>query len=203
MNYTENGIWKEYYNETDPKKRLALYEKITSENEDDGADGLRKKLFNNRHFHKKKSVNEVDKGLWQLLSMQVDIKSGLNSVRASKKQLAETMKCFCLDDKANADEPGRSVIYWEIRNVAKRYLLTCSDPGYAKKLFGLVDSSQDEKQIRTVSDMYLMARDIPKRFGFKEELASFTDALEDELKAWSEEAWEDYMRLCASSENGD
>ncbi len=120
-------------------------------------------------------------------------------MRAAKKQLNETLKCFGMNDGSVGTEPQRSAVYWEIRNVAKRYLSTCSDPGYAKKLFGLVDSSESEKQTRTVSDVFLMARDIPRRYKFEEELKIFTDALEDELKLWSEEAWEDYERLCSAN----
>lgn len=200
MGYEESAIWKDYYNETDPKKRQALFDTISSENEDDGANALRKKLFDNRHYDKKKSVKDIDRGMWQFLSMMVNINSPVRSPKAAKKEIDEAMKILGLNEKEAETEPGRSAVYWEIRNLTKRYLKTCTDPGYGRKLFGIMNSSEEEKLEKTVEEIYLLARQIPKRYAMQEELTLFTGALEDEFLSWSDEAKEGYLEYIKKKE---
>jgi len=203
MEYLKNEVWSPFYEETDPKKRMGLYERIRSENDDDGADALRKKLFDNRHQDKKKTIEEIDRGLWQVLSMQVNIKSTFRFPGSAKKEMNEAMRIFGISEE-NADrEPFRSAVYWEIRNVTKRYLLTCTDPGYGRKLFGLMESSGEEKLERTVKEIYVLARQVPKRYGMRDEMRIFTEALEDEFLSWSEEAREAYEGFLDKQEKGD
>ncbi len=188
MEYLTNEIWKEYYEVTSPEKRLKLYETLSSENPDDGGNALRKKLFENRHLDKKKKVKEIDRGLWQLLSMQVNIKSEISSLKVAKKEIDAALRCLGVDDAKKGGEVEKGVVYWEIRNIAKRYLETCQAPGYARKLFGIMDSSEEEKIDKTVNDIFMLARMIPERYRLEDDMKIFTDALEAELGLFSEEA---------------
>ena len=62
MDYLENEAWRPYYQELDEEKRWKLYEETVNSTEDDGANALRKKLYEKRYTNPKKPGKKTDNG---------------------------------------------------------------------------------------------------------------------------------------------
>ena len=195
MSYKTNEAWEDFYKETDPKKRLEIYERTVKETDDDGANELRRKLYEKRHTDPKNKGNEVDRGLWNMLVIPVNTKVQFKMWPGTLRELKNSLKDLGLDEIREGDETGEGAVYWEIRNIARRYFETCSGSGYGRKLFGLIESTEQEKLEKTVRDVYAMVDEIPVKFGLQEEMRVFSDAVRDEFMDQSNEAKELYIKV--------
>ena len=107
------------------------------------------------------------------------------------------MRELVLENAQDWDEAKRAAAYWEYRNAAKRYLATCNSPNYGKKLFGIMQSTDEEKLAKTARDFYATIVTVPAKYEREEEMELFTRALKDEFLSSSPEArraWE-YAKL--------
>ena len=85
--------------------------------------------------------------------------SGRGAVREIRKELS----LLTLDGKTEYQEEERSILYWEIRNTALRYLESTKSDDYARKYCGLVRSTEAEKKQRAAEDIWKMTEGIRKK----------------------------------------
>lgn len=180
--------WKEFYKELDPDKRLELYRTIVQENEDDGANALRRELMEQRYTDPRDSSHKVDNFLWNMVILPGYMRPMYFIKAIGEREIKGIIRDLGLEDAQGWDESKRAAAYWEYRNTAARYLTTCEGPSYAKKLFGTMHSTDEEKLAKTAKDFYSMAVLVPAKYGVEKELELFIRALKDAFLAYSPDA---------------
>ncbi len=200
MEYITNNNWAEYYRELEPKKRKEIMETLFSEVEDDGANELRKSLFEKRHKPKKNAVTEVDNGIWYLIVIPANMSIRYRYLPGAKKDIMEAMDDMGVTDVDKSDPVAVSAVYWEIRNIAKRYYSTCEGPKYARKLFGIMASSPEEKLKKTAYFLWDCVEGIPNYFGIKDDMQIFIDAMKDEFFDHYEYGEKAFRNVCEEKE---
>ncbi|MBQ9647494.1 MAG: hypothetical protein IJV43_03925 [Oscillospiraceae bacterium] len=189
------SAWAAYYEETEPKKRRALLQEALAA-EDDGANTLRRELFDERYDFRREP--ERDEFLLQYLFLpnRYSTRNGLFS--GFDKDVGKLLAAFHLDGANTLGEAERGALYWEFRNTAKRYLETCRSERYGKKLMGLVSPTPEEKLAKTAEDIWAMSRGVARAAGREAEMQLFCDALYDELRLFDERCAELYQNMDAS-----
>ncbi len=186
--YLENACWMEFYRELDPDRRRDLYEEIARENEDDGANAFRRELMELRYTDPKDPRHRVDNFLWQMVILPGYLRPMYLIRAVGEREIRKIVTDLGLDGAGDWDDVKRSAAYWEFRNAADRYLSTCTGPGYAKKVFGIMQSTDEEKLNKTAKDFYSMTVTVPAKYGREEELEIFIAALQDSFLASSRDA---------------
>lgn len=181
MEYIVNENWNEYYEEMDPDKRKEIYDRVVAECEDDGANALRGKLFEERHKPPKNAIRQVDNGIWHMIMMPANNKIQYKIAPWTKNEIIKTLGALGVNDIDKNDAVSVSAVYWELRNIAKRYFSTCDGPKYARKLFGILQSNEDEKLRKTADDVWSMVVGVPRHYNLEKEMEIFTDAVKDEF----------------------
>lgn len=192
--YLENENWKAYYDEMDPEQRKALFETLTAENEDDGANAFRQELYAKRYQDPKDPKHLVDNFLWNILILPGFLRPTYFIKPLAVREVKGVIRELLLEGAENFDDAKQSAAYWEFRNAARRYIATCNGPKYAKKAFGIMESSVEEKLTKTAKDFYKMTVTVPQKFGLEQEMRIFTDALKDEFLSTSLEAARAYRK---------
>lgn len=190
--YLENESWKAFYEELDPDKRRAIYEESLKSREDDGANGLRGELLRLRYTDPRNPGHKVDNFLWQMVILPGYLRPIYFIKAVGEREIRGIIRDLGLEGAGEWDEAKRQAAYWEYRNAAERYLSTCTGPNYAKKLFGMMASSDEEKLAKTARDFYSMAVTVPEKYGREKEMELFTTALKDAFvtsSADAERAW--------------
>ena len=186
--YLENESWKAFYEELDPDKRKAIYEESLKALEDDGANELRGELLRLRFTDPRDPKHKVDNFLWQMVILPGYLRPIYFIKAVGEREIRSMVRALGLEGAGGWDETKRQAAYWEYRNAADRYLSTCTGPGYAKKLFGMMASSDEEKLARTARDFYSMTVTVPEKYGMEKELELFTTALKDAFVTSSSDA---------------
>lgn len=150
--------------------------------EDDGANGFRERLFNERYVAHKGT--ETDTYLIHCLMLKNLYAQRKSPLSGFKKEARKELSALHLGDAEQMTPVERKALYWEIRNTARRYLDASRSEQYGKKLMGLVSASADEKLERVVRDLWTMSRGIALSSGREKEMRPFCDALYDELIAF-------------------
>lgn len=192
MNYLENIIWRPFYEELDPEKRWAIYREITETQGDDGANALRKELLNWRYTDPKKPGKRVDKGIWEMVVMPAHMSGFIAFKKRIQQHIDDSLKNLRMTQDNLNNEVLASAVYWEMRNIARRFYDTCKSSQYGRKLFGMKESTWPEKQLRCAHDVWTMAEIVPERFDRKEALQTFSAAVIDEFYILSEQSQEIY-----------
>lgn len=188
MEYIKTPEWEEYYSELNRDERESILERLIGEGPDDGANSLRRELFDWRYKDPKKPGKNVDKGVWEMIIMPAYIHGLVSRGNKTRKEIRNSLNNMRIVD-ANLNDPVKeSAIYWELRNVAKRFFAACDSPKYARKLFGIMESSWEEKLTNMARDVWKMSDEVPRRFGLTEEMKIFSDAMKDEFFSISKEA---------------
>lgn len=199
MEFLENQIWRAFYQELEEEQRRELYQQITAEHEDDGANALRRQLMDNRYRDPKKPDKKVDKGVWEMVVMPAYM-HGVVAFKASvRKQIEASLAHLGINAETGNDPVLASAVYWEIRNIARRFYATCQSPQYGRKWFGMQESSWDEKQMRAAKDVCTMAELVPETFGMKAEMEIFSRAVVDEFYEVSKDARKIYEYQAAKT----
>ncbi len=194
MKYINDSNWTEYYTETDPDKRKEIYDRV-SEISDDGANDLRLRLYHHRYVDEKHPGRKADKGVMEMMIMPLNDKPKFRLIKNSTiKEIRKSLKNLGLEE-AGDEDLSISAVYWEIRNSARRYFEHCKGPGYGRKWFGIMASTESEQLDLTARSVYLMADKIPSRFEMVSEMRIFSDAVRDEFTEMSPEANAAYERV--------
>jgi hypothetical protein len=189
-----NASWKAFYEELDPDRRRELYRQTVQEAEDDGGNALRGELLRLRHTDPKDPNHKVDNFIWQMVILPGYLRPMYFIRAVGEREIRAIIRELGLENAAAWSEAERAAAYWEYRNTAARYLTTCTGPAYAKKLFGTLSSSDEEKLARTARDFYSMTVTVPAKYGREQELELFTRALMDTFRSSSaaaERAWKE------------
>lgn len=195
MLYLENADWSPYYKEVDEKKRKVILERLLEEVADDGANDLRKQLYDARYVDPKKPGKRVDRGIWEMVVMPSYMSGFIASKSRIRKFIRTSLINLGINEEIRESELFTSTVYWEIRNIARRFYSTCNSPKYGRKFFGITESSWEEKQVRCGRDVWIMAEVVAEQFDMKEEMQIFSDAVIDEFYLVSEEAEEIYADI--------
>ena len=186
--YQIGECWKEFYKELEPDRRKELYKTAVQESEDDGANSLRKELMEMRYTDPRDSSRKVDNFLWNMVILPGYMRPMYFIKAIGEREIKGIIRDLGLEDAQEWDESKRAAAYWEYRNTAARYLTTCEGPSYAKKLFGTMHSTDEEKLAKTAKDFYSMAVLVPAKYGVEKELELFIRALKDAFLAYSPDA---------------
>ena len=188
--YEQSARWNAFYQELEPKKRLAMFDELQMTEADDGANEFRKKLLEERYTDPKEPHREVDRFLWQCLNLPYLYRSAKLLSFGSKKEAQKTVDALLLPQAAQYGEAGERALYWEIRNAAKRYFSTCSGKSYRRKFFGLMSASEEEQVYQTCRDAWEMSYGVARKVGLEDEMAVFCQAVRDEYAATGDKAAE-------------
>lgn len=150
--YELDPEWEAYYQETEPKKRA----KIAEEHRDSKTAAARAAIYEKRY---KRNADTFLRCLVELQVLAGSFTSGRGAVREIRKELS----LLTLDGKTEYQEEERSILYWEIRNTALRYLESTKSDDYARKYCGLVRSTEAEKKQRAAEDIWKMTEGIRKK----------------------------------------
>lgn len=195
MAYLENEEWRSFYQETDEKKRGAILEELLAKVPDDGANALRKKLYDNRYHDPKKPGKRVDRGIWEMVVMPAYMGGFLTTKKRTRAYIATSLQNLGITEETRSEAVLTSAVYWEIRNIAKRFYKSCESPRYGRKFFGITESSWEEKQVRCGRDVWIMAEVVADKFDMKREMKVFSDAVIDEFYRVSEQSEEIYKDI--------
>ncbi len=201
MEYILNEAWSEFYSEVDPAKRREILEKITEEAEDDGANELRASLLKTRHLPPKNAVRDVDNGIWHMIVVPSNLKLQYRLTPGTKGEIKKSMRELGVEAVDKNDPVAVSAVYWEIRNIAKRYFTTCNGPKYARKYFGILQSSDEEKLKKTAEDVWACAEGVPEHYGLVDEMRIFSDAVRDAFFDYYEDGEKFYDLVVAEKKN--
>ena len=170
---------KEFDKKVDPDKSVDLYRTMAQENEDDGANALRRELMDLRYTDTRDSSRKIDTFPWDMVILPGFVRSIFFTKARGVREIKEIIRDLGLTNAREWDETKRAAAYWEFRNAATRYLTTCEGPDYAKKLFGTMQSTDEEKLTKTTRDFYSMTVLVPAKFGKEIEMELFTSAVRD------------------------
>ena len=177
MKYMQSDLWNDYYAELEPSKRRQMFPEILEQVEDDGLGQLRKDLFDLRHTDPKDPSNEVDLFLWEIVVLPAYKDSMFKKL--ARKQMARTMHNLGFNLAEQYGEKGKTALYWEFRNTAERFLMTCRSSSYGKKFFGFIATDDKDRQLKCTRDIWMMTSLVPRKMGMEKELEVLTEALKD------------------------
>ncbi|MFA6847630.1 MAG: DUF6553 family protein [Lachnospiraceae bacterium] len=178
--YEQSAKLNMYYREIDPGKRKQLLDELCMTEEDDGANEYRRHLYELRHVDRKDPAHEVDLFLWNCINLPFIYKSKTLFMSGPIKEVRKIMKDMGAAESSEYGDAGEKAFYWEMRNTMKRYLSTCDDKNYRRKLFGLMSASDEDRIVQTCKDAWEMSYGIAGRLHLEDEMKVFCKAVEDE-----------------------
>ena len=185
-------MYKKYFDELEPKKRLEILNSIPENERDDDYD-LVYKLYHERYSdHDNKGRKNVDWWLWRCVCLQMLCEKRTFFKKSRDREVMKISDELLMNDTEKSHE---NFLYLEYRNVARRYLSTCKDPNYASSLLGLRRANDDEKVYRACSDIWQMSKGVAKFSGLEEKMSLWCKALRDELFEYNPICRAEYERL--------
>lgn len=178
--YEQSAKWNAFYMETEPDKRLEMFNELCMTEPDDGANEYRKILLDKRYKNPKDPKAKVDNYLWQCINLPYLYKNTKLFTKSHIKELKKVWKDMGFDEVSEYGEVGEKALYWEVRNMARRYFGTCNDKGYGRKLFGLVSANDDERTIHMCKDAWTMSYGLADKLMQEDMMKVFNQAVKDE-----------------------
>lgn len=172
-------LFGSYFDILSPRDRRLMFEELTDI--DDETQEFCRMLYRERYQDKKDPDRRVDNWLWKAVYLPGVYKKRKLLRKAISNEAAGTLRDLHLESPDELSETERYVLYREFRNVAKRYLSTCSGVNYASKMLGLKKASADEKRKRACEDIWMASRGFALVSGEEKRLSLWCDALYDEL----------------------
>ena len=192
--------WQEFYMELEPARRAQLLQKNLTEEEDDGANAYRNRLFSLRYMEEGKPEPSVDRWLWACVNFVQVYSSSRLLKRGGKREVCQFLEKSGYREAAG--ETLEAALYWEIRNAAKRYFKTCTGTEYRRVLFGLLSPGEADQRKHMCEDVWKMTTGLERRFGMTQELALWTKAVHDEYYLTDPRAQERLQEMSRSMEHG-
>lgn len=156
--YEQNEKWNMFYLELDPKERQRIFEGLCVTEPDDGANAYRRLMLKRRYTDPKRPADAVDTYLWQCINFPYLYKSAGTMMKKNIKELHKVWKQSGFDQMESFGEAGEKAMYWEIRNMAKRYFETCrNSKNYGKRFFGLMSAKEGGKLAHITRDAWEMS----------------------------------------------
>ena len=175
------GLLGEYYRETEPAARKALYARLQG---DAALPPLFGRLYELRYVDPRNPGNEVDLFLWHLVNLQqYNSAPGLLKKKTRQDVLA-ALRRMGLDTEAPPSPEEEPYLYWELRNACRRYFGTFTAASYGRKLFGVLAGKEEEKSARMREDARKLSYGNAEKFDLKAETALFCRAVDEEFMAF-------------------
>lgn len=178
--YEIDEAWTEYFSEIEPDKRKNILDGLMTDKGFNESYKNASVLYERRHINKKKPGAVMDKFLFNsiiFISMNRGIRIFKNGQRKDILKMLDEMGRDISNSKLE-----NSIMYWEMRNSAKRYFSTCNSSEYGRKFFGLVKGSDEEKEYQMLIDAWKMSIGVARRFDIEEEMKIWIDAVCDEFE---------------------
>lgn len=172
--------WETFYDEIDYEKRLDALKEIEDSAPLNEQEQYAKHLFETRF----EEDGKVDTFMRSLLD-NMYIYRFRGTRNHMRKTALEVQKNLFTFDAKEKGEPYEDFLYWELRNVAKRYLSTQHDPSYNKKLFGTITSSIEERALAIVIDLLEISYGVALKTDATEDMKLYCEALEDAIRVES------------------
>ncbi len=201
--YEIEDFLKPYYEELEPKKRLEILNTLaesfddfchdsSSDNSSADLEFLRG-LYQDRYSdHENKGRKDIDWWLWRCLCLQILYNNKENYFFYQRKyQNREVMVILTEFHMNDTEEAHKKFFYHEYRNLARRYLSTCRDSGYASGFFGLKKATDQEKIFRACNDIWQMSEGIARKEGIINTNTTATTVNADNKAVTAVEAVED------------
>ncbi|MBR0164179.1 MAG: hypothetical protein IJQ12_05845 [Lachnospiraceae bacterium] len=160
MSGDENGVIGEkiaaFYDCYEPDKRRLLLAEIKESGNDPEAD-VRETVFFLRHGEAAHPSKQKDMFLMNYIYLiQIQDAKPMFSP-ASVKEIRKLLSELGTSVLSKYGERGRDVLHAELANAAERYFLTCQDPGYKKKFFGLIQATGEERSYYIRKDAHAIS----------------------------------------------
>lgn len=187
--YEINGELVPYYSEIDPQKRLVILDSLP----DCEAVNFAREVYNDRYSdHENKGRKNIDWWLWRCICLQILYGRGNFFRRFRDREIDTITNELRMND---TDESHAPYLYHEYRNTARRYLSTCSSPGYASKFMGFKQASEDEKILKACADIWQMSEGISRVAGNTGKMRLWIAAFRDEIEEYHEICRDEYEKL--------
>ncbi|MBR2825238.1 MAG: hypothetical protein IKE51_03140 [Solobacterium sp.] len=168
--------WKEFYSELEYDKRKEILHQIEAQAELAPEEVFAKELFEARYSED----GEVDNFMRYLLDNLYIYRSNIFKKRGLKLAL-DVQKNLWANRAEELGETYKTHLYWELRNLANRYLTTGDDPFYNKKFFGTIPSSKEERQLAIVREMLEISFGVAHKVNAIDQMALYCSAVEDTI----------------------
>ena len=169
----------EYFRDLSPSERKSKLDALKGQDEE--VMEFCRELYHDRYTDPKKPENIVDNWLWKIVYLPgLYAKKGIFR-RGLPREAEATIQELHLDDTDAFTDTGKTILYLEFRNAAKRYLSTCDSDGYGTTFFGLKKGGPEQKKAKAAEDIWRASRGIAIESGETEKLEIWCAALRDEL----------------------
>lgn len=176
--YEQSARWNEYYRELNPSYRRQMLDKLCMTEPDDGANLFRLQLWEQRHRDDGRD-GEVDRFLFQCVNLVQAYRTARWFRRSAARQTRKVLQGMLFEEAFLLGEAGERALYWELRNVAARYLKTCEGSGYNRAMFGMVASGDASRSERICREIWEMTRGLAARTGLENEMRIWNQAILD------------------------
>ena len=181
---------KEYYYELEPKKRLEILDSL---HEDENTNYLHALYINRYSDHENKGRKNVDWWLWRCICLHQLFNRGKFFFRSFRdREMNAIITELCMNDN---EQSHMAMLYYEYRNVCRRYLSTCKSSNYASSFMGFRKAGDDEKVIRACEDIWQMSKGVAKSAGVEDKMHLWIKAFHDELMNYDSICRDEYKRL--------
>lgn len=178
-----NPLLEAFYTEVEPEVRKKQLEEYIQSNPEDPVLDYRKALYDARHFNRKRPDHAIDTFLWNLISLSALHRSPGLFPKRHRKEVLSILRKMELDDRPRQDSKCEEALYWEYRNAMRRFLASCEDPSYGRKLFGMVSPDKGSRERQRCDDMWGFSYGIAEMTKTEEEMSLLCRAANDEYVA--------------------
>ncbi len=181
MMYEIEEGWIPYFEEIDPKKRLAILDGM--EEQGGAMMAFCRGLYRERYVDPRKKDHAVDNWLYKFVYFpgmyrRCGRRFGQGNLA---REMQRSLKDLHLEDPDALSEMERTVLFHEFRNTARRFLDTCRDPSYGSKMMKLKPSTQAEREELAMHEIWQIASGVPSALGMERQTEIWRQALYAEL----------------------
>lgn len=171
--------WEAYYEELEAEERKELFAQLIQELPDDGLHAFRKKLFENRYPAPGKWQSIADRFLLAFVCFPGFYANRTAMFSNVEKEIRKTVKDMGLNEAEQMSEEEKNLLYLELHNAADLYFFTCKDGSYGKKLFGMVQGTDEDRRKQVCEEAWILSKGIQEMTEPMEGLRIFSDAVLD------------------------
>lgn len=178
---------KKYFDEIDPLKRLEILDSL---HEDEDTNYLHALYINRYSDHENKGRKNVDWWLWRCICLHQLYGRGKLFRRFRDREVNAIITELCMHESSHM-----AMLYYEYRNVCRRYLSTCKSGNYASSMMGFKKANDEQKVIRACSDIWQMSKGVAISAGVEDKMHLWIEAFHDELMNYDSICHDEYERL--------
>lgn len=170
---------RNYYRETDRKRRKQILDSAIAEEGMTPENELRLFLYDSRYGDSEKAGQEVDYFIrgWMTLEYMKSTSKFFLTKRRVSRDIASVRADWQFDKAAEYGESGSVILYNELCNLTRLYIQICRrDKTYGSFILGLGRVKDSTLTGRITDDIIKMAYELPKTLNMEEDFSIFTKA---------------------------